>query len=253
MNDMTFAVHMYALREFTRTYEELGLTLRNVKHIGYNAIEAQKIDWVNSARFKEMADEIGLRFASVQYDFEQIINNIDGIIKDQKILGCRYVSLSSLPMHYRTNSEGYHAFIKEIEIPVKKIAESNLQFIFHNHKFELEKFGNTTGLDILLNETNPDYFGFELDLCWLQAGGASPVNWIRKVKGRMGVVHMKDMGVCSDNQIITDIGQGNMDWPEIIRACRETNVEWYIVEQDMNMKDPFKHFEISYDYLSNYF
>jgi hypothetical protein len=36
-----------------------------------------------------------------------------------------------------------------------------------------------------------------------------------------------------------------MNFPEIIKACREAGVLWYIVEQDICQRDPFESLAIS--------
>ncbi|MFD1906992.1 hypothetical protein ACFSQ7_27850 [Paenibacillus rhizoplanae] len=36
--------------------------------------------------------------------------------------------------------------------------------------FEFERFDGLTGMDVLLQDSDPEVFGFELDLYWVQAG-----------------------------------------------------------------------------------
>jgi sugar phosphate isomerase/epimerase len=45
---------------------------------------------------------------------------------------------------------------------------------------------------------------------------------------------------------MAEIGEGNLDWPEILEACVEAGTEWYIVEQDTCQRDPFESLAISY-------
>jgi sugar phosphate isomerase/epimerase len=65
----------------------------------------------------------------------------------------------------------------------------------------------------------------------------------------MQVVHLKDMAVIGRQQVFAEIGEGNMNYKDIIQACRETGVEWYVVEQDVCRRDPFESLEISLNYL----
>ena len=90
-------------------------------------------------------------------------------------------------------------------------------------------------------------FWYCLDTHWLQSGGKNPPDYIRKAKGRMSVVHFKDYKivggadpieqVCKD---FAEVGEGNLNWPAIIEACREVGVEAVIVEQDVCPRDPFR-------------
>jgi sugar phosphate isomerase/epimerase len=42
-----------------------------------------------------------------------------------------------------------------------------------------------------------------------------------------------------------EVGEGNLNWPEIIEACRHAGVEYYAVEQDTCCRDPFESLAIS--------
>lgn len=65
----------------------------------------------------------------------------------------------------------------------------------------------------------------------------------------MQVVHLKDMAIVERKTAFAEIGEGNMNYPDIIEACRETGVEWYVVEQDVCRRDPFESLAISLNYL----
>jgi sugar phosphate isomerase/epimerase len=64
----------------------------------------------------------------------------------------------------------------------------------------------------------------------------------------MDVVHFKDMAVQVRDgrvQIMTEVGEGNLNWKGIIKACAETGVKWAAVEQDICQRDPFESLAIS--------
>ena len=81
--------------------------------------------------------------------------------------------VGSMPSEYQS-VKGYQAFVRSIGNG-KKLADNGLQFIYHNHHFEFMKFDGVLGMDILLNESDPEAFGFEIDTYWVQAGGANPL------------------------------------------------------------------------------
>lgn len=93
---------------------------------------------------------------------------------------------------------GYRTFAKLASGIARTLKEEHgLQFVYHNHDFEFERVDGVTGMEVLLQESDPEVFGFELDMYWVQAGGANPVDWVHKVKGRMQVMHLKDMAIIS--------------------------------------------------------
>ena len=34
-------------------------------------------------------------------------------------------------------------------------------------------------------------------------------------------------------QLFAEVGEGNLEWPEILQACEEAGIEWYLIEQDV--------------------
>ncbi|OME02501.1 xylose isomerase [Paenibacillus odorifer] len=251
MNRSTIAAQMYTLRDFTKTAEDLRSTFQKVSAMGYEAIQISGIGPIDPKLVKEYADEAGLAICATHVSWDRLVNDLDALAAEHKLWNCKNIGLGSLPEKFRTGQEGYREFAKLMSgIAVTLKEQHDLQFVYHNHDFEFERFDGLTGMEILLTESDPAV-GFELDLYWVQAGGGSPAEWIRKVAGRMQVVHLKDMAIVNRKQIFAEIGEGNMDYKEIINVCRETGVEWFVVEQDVCRRDPFESLEISLRYLLN--
>lgn len=252
MNKMNITAQLYTVKEFTKTPKDIEETLKKVKRIGYNAIQVSGFGPIEPEKLKSLAEDIGLKICVTHTAYNRLINDLDNVIREHKLWDCENIGLGSMPKEFRTRREGYDEFIKIISPIAEKITNSGLKFVYHNHKFEFEKYDGITGLEILFNETNPETFCFEIDTYWVQAGGANPVEWIKKVEGRMDVVHFKDMAIKDNEQIFAEIGEGNLDWRSIIKVCRETGVKWYAVEQDKCLRDPFESLEMSFKYLMQY-
>lgn len=251
MKRSTIAAQMYTLRDFTQTAEDLRSTFQKVSAMGYEAIQISAIGLIDPQLVKEYADEAGLVICATHVSWDRLVNDLEALAAEHKLWNCKYIGLGGLPEEYRTGLDNYRGFAKLIsEIALTLKEQHNLQFVYHNHDFEFERFEGISGMEVLLTETDPAV-GFELDLYWVQAGGASPVEWIRKVEGRMQVVHLKDMVIVDRKQVFAEIGEGNMNYGDIISACRDTGVEWYVVEQDVCRRDPFESLEISLRYLHN--
>lgn len=249
MDKKAIAAQLYTLRDFLKTPEDIGKTLKRVKEIGYDAVQVSGVGPIESSRLKDMTDELDIKICVTHIPFERIKNDAEKVIQEHKLWGCKYVGLGAIPVEYRKSREGYEAFAREFSEMGKQYSDNGLQLVYHNHKFEFENFDGMTGMDIMLKESDPETFGFELDTYWVQAGGADPVEWIRKVEGRMGVVHFKDMAIKDDRQVFAEIGEGNLNWTAIIRACKDTGVEWCAVEQDVCQRDPFESLAMSLRFL----
>ena len=249
MDVKMLAAQLYTLREYTKFPDDIRKTLIKVKDIGYRSVQVSGMGRIEPGELKRLTESLGISICATHTPYDRIINDIDNVINEHKLWNCDYVGLGAMPEEFRSNKQGYKRFIKVFSAIADKIHKSGLKFIYHNHSFEFEKFDGVTGMDMLLHETDPDKFGFEIDTYWIQAGGSDPEDWIRKVKGRMDIVHLKDMGIKDNKQVFAEIGQGNLKWDEILDACEDTGVKWYAVEQDICPGDPFDSLKISYDYL----
>ena len=103
--------------------------------------------------------------------------------------------------------------------------------------------------DIITEAIAADNFKFILDTYWLSYAGVNPAKFIRERKGRIACVHLKDLKIVNNAPEICEIGQGNIDWDDVIAACEDAEVEYALVEQDICDGDPFDSLKISYDYL----
>jgi len=57
-----------------------------------------------------------------------------------------------------------------------------------------------------------------------QFGGGDPAQWIRKLRGRVPLVYLKDMGIREGKQIFMEVGEGNLNWEEILVHVKR--LEW---------------------------
>jgi len=243
------AAQLYTVRAFTQTTEGLATSLRQVRAMGYTAVQISGIGPIPDAEVKSILDDAGLTVCITHVRAAWPWQNLDAIIAQHHLWKCRHVAVGSMPQEYRASEEGFRRFAAEANEIGKRLSQAGLTFSYHNHSFEFVHFGKRTGLDLIYEETDPRYVQAELDTYWIQHGGGDPAAWIRKMNQRMPVVHLKDMLILSGQQVMAEVGEGNLNWPAILQACREAEVEWYAVEQDECQRDPFESLKISYDNL----
>lgn len=238
------AAQLYTLREFLKTPTEIASSLIKVRQLGYEAVQVSGLGPIEPAQLKAAADQAGVRIIATHIGFERIRSETQAVIAEHQLWGCRHVAIGGLPAEYRSE-EGYHRFATEASAAARPLVAAGLTFSYHNHSFELERFGGRTALEILYAESDAQVFSAEIDTYWIQHGGGNPVSWLRHLKGRCHVVHLKDMAMKGSQQLFAEVGEGNLEWPAILDACREAGVEWYIVEQDTCQRDPFESLGIS--------
>jgi len=245
------AAQLYTIREHTRTAADLAASLKRVREIGYTAVQVSAIGPIPDAEVKAMVDDLGLTICNTHVrPSEALWNNLDSVIAQHRAWACRHVAIGSMPNAFREEGEaGFHRFAREASEIGRRLYEAGLTFSYHNHSFEFVRYGRRTGLDIIYEESDPRYLQAEIDTYWVQYGGGDPMAWIARMKGRMPVVHLKDMVIVDGQPAMAEVGEGNLNWPAILEACRAAGVEWYAIEQDVCRRDPFESLRISYENL----
>ncbi len=246
MKKQQIAAQLYTLREFTQNVRDIEETLRRVSQIGYTAVQVSGFGPIEPALLKSYTDKYNLTICATHTAYDRIKNQTEQVISEHKLWGCRYVGLGGMPQEYRTGYQGYMDFVSEFDALGRIYAQNGLKLIYHNHDFEFEKFDGKLGLEIILEGAKAGSYEMEIDTYWVQSGGGDPVDWIYRSKGQMGVVHFKDMAIKDRKQVFAEIGEGNLDWAAIIKACDDIGVVWAAVEQDKCMRDPFDSLELSF-------
>ena len=238
------AAQLYTVRDFTQTPADIAETLKKVKQLGYDAVQCSALGPIETAELKQLFDGEGLTICATHTDYERMRTDPQSVIDEHQLLGCKYVAISSIPGSDRS-AEGFAHFAREASEVAQRLTEGGLVVSYHNHSFELERFDGRTGLEILFDESDPNHLKSELDTYWIQHGGGDPAAWIRKLKGRVPTIHVKDMEMQGRTQLFAEVGEGNLNWSAILEASKEAGVEWYIVEQDTCQRDPFESLGIS--------
>lgn len=279
MADAKIGVQAMMLKE---KFEELGPfeTLKKVSELGYNAVEISQIPMTpeNVAEIKRAKDELGMDIASLSCVVKDegsggndaLETKFDKIVADCKELDVDLLRIGMLPFANMKNLDTVLEFTREANGYAKKLKEEGIDLYYHNHHVEFRKYDGRFMLDIIAEEC-PD-LGFEIDLHWVQRGGANPIDILDKYAGRTSLVHLKDyrVGEISDDAFaaleegnvaefydafvncieFAELGQGSMDYKPIIEKALETGVRYMLVEQDMLYgRDPFDCLADSRDHL----
>lgn len=237
-------------------------TLKAVADAGYKNIEAAsyadgKFYNMSPADFKAFLDEVGLTPVST-HQGSVTLDNADQMMADVKAAGFEYFVIPVPPMGLfkfdqatRTmNMTGGAANLAEIVNTLGKKADVvGLKLLYHNHDFEFKK--NEKGIvpiDYLLENSDPKYVNFQMDLYWVTKAGADPVAYFEKYPGRFKIWHVKDM---DDQGRFAPVGKGKIDFKRILEQKELSGMQYYMVEQDMTFDglQPLEAIKISHEGL----
>ncbi len=218
-------------------------TLKQVADLGYKYIEAVdykdgKFYGMTPDEFKSYLKSLGLQPISVHMG-SMTLDNADKLIADVKAAGFKYFIAPVPPMGMfkfdpKTRTLGMEGTVEKLADILNTIAQkahaAGLEFLYHNHDFELKP--NKDGvvvLDYLLEHLDPKYVNFQMDLYWVTKAGADPVAYFQRYPGRFKIWHVKDM---DSQERFAPVGQGKIDFKRILANKKLSGMKYYIVEQD---------------------
>ncbi|MEG0766102.1 MAG: sugar phosphate isomerase/epimerase [Clostridia bacterium] len=251
MTTFRFGAQMYTVRDHCQTPEDFRAAVQQVAAMGYQCMQLSGQCKMDAAYIRDCCDEAGIEIACTHIGFDAMLEDLDAVIRDHRVYGCRYPGIGGLPGRYYANGlESLRTFTREASDIAKRLDDAGMHFIYHNHAHEFQRIDGSLVMDVLMGECAPQV-QFELDLFWVQRGGGNPIDWIHRNAGRGDVIHFKDMVGLPDSQnAITTVGKGNMNWPAILKACDETNVRFAMVEQDNAVdEDSMGCLDFAYRYL----
>jgi len=248
--DRRIGAQFFTLRDFIKTVEDFEETCKKVAEMGYQIVQISGTP-LKAADMRPILDKYGLRVVVTHRSYDDFRDNLEEIIDYNKTLGCELCGIGIMPEQYRQDNEGVTEFIAGINKAAKLLKEEGLYLGYHNHACEFAKFDGQMIMDRLIEETDPESVQFIVDTYWLQVGGMNPESMIKKLGKRAMAIHFKDLKANGDNSTeMAEVGEGNLNWDEIIKACDEAGAKWALVEQDVCQRSPFESLKMSYDYLA---
>lgn len=215
-------------------------TLDTIKSLGFVELEANPPQGVTHEAFRKMCDARGLKIVGTGAGYDELIKDPMQVVRNAKILGSTFVMVAWIshtpPFKLDDAMRAAEAFNKAGKV----LKENGITFCYHNHGYEFMPHASGTLFDYLVENTNPEYVSFELDVLWAIHPGADPVALLKKYGNRFQLMHLKDLkkGVKGDfsggtpktNDVA--LGTGQAKFPAIIKAAQEAGVKHYFIEDE---------------------
>lgn len=244
------AAQLYTVRDHCKTPADIAASLKKIRQIGYTAIQVSGLGPIPENELVLICRDLGLTICATHEPSQTILDQPAAVADRLHKLGCRYTAYPYPAGIDFSTLESVRAFASRLNHAGNVLHDAGCVLCYHNHHMEFRRLHGKPILDILFAETDPRYLQAEIDTYWVQYGGANPVDWCHRLSGRLPVIHMKDFAINAQNQItFAEIGNGNLDWPAILRAAEQAGCQWFIVEQDTCPGDPFDSLAQSLQYI----
>lgn len=250
-------IELYSVRELIGNPELYASnhesTLQAIASYGYTAVEAAnyndgKLYGVEPEQFKADVEAAGLKVLSshvVEYlddeeiasgDFSAKMTWWEQAVAAHKAAGMKYMVAPGI--NIPETLEGLKVVCNYMNAIGKLVKENGMSFGYHNHSHEFEEVEGVPAYDFMVQNTDPEYVFFQMDVYWADNARVSPVAYFKKYPGRFTCLHIKDVAeVGQSGKVGFDAIFNNFDisgtkdivvemegssYGDILRTCRES-------------------------------
>ncbi len=213
------------------TLADIGI--QNIEPFGGNFAD------YTAEEFRAMTDELGLHVPSSHYNVDE--DTFDETLEYVATLGQEYVGSGGFAAPGVDTYEDTLATAAAMNRLGERSVEAGVgKFFGHNHAGEmLTKYEHNGELlsawEILVEETNPDWVTFEIDVAWATHGLMDVPALLRTYGDRVSLLHIKDgdgLGV-DDRPTFTNLGDGENNLQAILATAQDFDIAYYLMEYDL--------------------
>lgn len=221
--------------------KDIEKTLDTIQSLGIKNMEFSNLFGSDAKELRKMLDERNMVCTSFGVSYDALVNKTEEVARNAKILGADFVRVASIPHGEVFTLENAEKAIEDFNTAGKILKEKyDLTFCYHNHGYEFQPYKKGTFFDYIVEQTDPAFVSFEMDVLWVFHPGHDPVQLLNKYGKRFQLMHVKDLkkGVKGDYSGSTPVendvalGTGQLDLPAIIKAAKEAQVKYFYIEDE---------------------
>ena len=219
----------------------VAATLDTIKALGITDMEFSNLFGKTAAELRKLLDERGMKCSSFGVGYPDLQNKLAEVGQNAKTLGAQFVRVAWVPHKgpftldlAKQTVADFNRFGKQLK------DEYGLTFCYHNHGYEFEQYETGTLMDYIIQNTDPKYVSFEMDILWTVFPGQDPVALLNKYPDRFKLMHLKDLrkgvagnlsgGTPVENDVA--LGTGQINLPAVLKAAQKAGVAHYYIEDE---------------------
>ncbi|MET0580387.1 MAG: sugar phosphate isomerase/epimerase [Pseudoxanthomonas sp.] len=246
---------------------DLPAALKAVAAIGYGEVEFAGVPKQAATQVRSRLRDNGLAapsmhcgMADAQKDLQQRIDYAEAIGARQLVVAfpstadSRFQDGNALAAGMTLDDWKWNA--EQLNRVGELTRKAGIACGYHNHNMEFRSYDGVVAYDELLRLTDAQLVTMQLDIGWVVAAGADPLQLLDRHADRISSLHIKDVrkdartGVDRVDAQTTEVGNGRVDWPKLFAAMDPQRIRHYFVEQENFEGAPLESVRLSFDYLS---
>ncbi|MFC7082423.1 sugar phosphate isomerase/epimerase family protein [Halorussus caseinilyticus] len=219
---MRSAIQLYTLRELNDSLPDL---LRRVGDTAFEGVEFAGLGDADIEEVQNALDDAGLDVAAAHVGIEDLEADLDGVAETYAALDCERIVVPYLDAAAFASEQAVADTARRLTELGARLDDRGVSLGYHNHDHEFADLGGGSAFETLAEETD---FALELDVGWATAAGYDPVDLLGSLRGRVPLVHLKDVSGTTP----VELGDGDLEIDACVRAAREAGTEWLVYEHD---------------------
>jgi sugar phosphate isomerase/epimerase len=231
--------------------KDVVATLDLIQSLGFTEMEGGVPTGMVVGEYRKLLDARGINMTSTNVGYDELVKDPAAVATQAKALGASFVMVAWIP-HERGqfNLDNAKKAVVDFNRAGKVLKDNGLVFCYHNHGYEFHPTTEATGpdatlFDYLVQNTNPAYVSFEMDVLWATHGGADCVKLLNRYGNRWKLMHLKDLkkgikgdltgGTPPENDVVLGAGQSNI--AAVLKAAKRAGIKHYYIEDESNHED----------------
>lgn len=227
--------------------EDTEKGIKEIGELGYKGIQLRsnlyKTHKDKASELKAMLDQYQLALpifssGNVEIDKAKEKETIEMHVNHAKFisqLGGKYLQLTNAarPKDRKPTTEELTRLATVMNEIGKRANEIGIMPIYHNHMHQL---GETPEeIDIIVENCNPQYVNFLLDIAHYFQGGGDPAKAVIYHQDKLKALHIKDVADIEKkgkpSYQFVELGQGKVNLPELFSALEEIKFEGWVIDE----------------------
>ena len=205
------ALQLFSINNISRE-DGLRETLKKAAELGYDSVEFAGYFGLTIDELKEELAKNNLTVTGAHIGVAEFEERYEETVAGLKALGAYCVCI---PHATFDSAQGWADFGRKLNEIGKKLRADGILFGYHNHAHEFVEYDGKRAIDILLENSEPENVFFEFDTRHCAIAKVDPVEYARKYKGRIPVLHARDTDMTND----TAVGSGVVDFKAVVDAA----------------------------------
>lgn len=236
-------LQMGSFRDLFR--QDVRIAFARMQELGIRELEGGGSRGMDREEYKKLLKEYDLKIVATGAAFERLEqkDSLQKIISNAKDFGAKFVVCYWIP-HDGDNFtyENMKRAVNVFNAAGKTLKENGLTLAYHPHGYEFRTYkeGKGTLFEYMMDNTNPEYVSYQMDVFWIKNPGEDPVALLKKYPDRWKMLHLKDRRIGTpnnpngrqDKESNVVLGTGDVGIAEIMKTAKALGIKHYFIEDE---------------------